>query len=60
MHREALVAQELFVGKWAGSTETVDDANVHRYERHTIELKMENGKLVAGQVGRNGSSSFHR
>ena len=53
----SLAAQEQFVGKWAGSTETVDDVNVHRYERHTIELKMENGKLVAGQVGRNGSSS---
>ena len=53
----SLAAQEQFVGKWAGSTETVDDVNVHRYERHTIELKMENGKLVAGQVGRNGTSS---
>jgi hypothetical protein len=53
----SLVAQEQFVGKWAGSTETVDDTNVHRYERHTIELKMENGKLVGGQVGRNGTSS---
>ena len=53
----SLVAQEQFVGRWAGSTETVDDVNVHRYERHTIELKMENGKLVAGQLGRNGSSS---
>ena len=52
-----LAAQEHFVGKWVGSTETVDDVNVHRYERHTIELKMENGKLVAGQVGRNGTSS---
>jgi hypothetical protein len=49
-----LAAQEQFVGKWVGNTETVDDVNVHRYERHTIELKMENGKLVAGQVGRNG------
>jgi hypothetical protein len=53
----SLAAQEQFVGKWAGSTETIDDVNVHRYERHTIELKMENGKLVAGQVGRNGASS---
>jgi hypothetical protein len=52
-----LAAQEQFVGKWVGSTETVDDSNVHRYERHTIELKIENGKLVAGQVGRNGASS---
>ncbi len=52
-----LAAQEHFVGKWVGSTETVDDVNVHRYERHTIELKMEFGKLVAGQVGRNGTSS---
>ena len=52
-----LAAQEQFVGKWAGNTETVDDVNVHRYERHTIELKVENGKLVAGQVGRNGASS---
>ncbi len=50
-------AQEQFVGKWIGNTETIDDTNVHRYERHTIELKMENGKLVAGQVGSNGSSS---
>src|SRR5262245_25000436 len=52
-----LAAQEQFVGKWVGSTETVDDVNVHRYERHAIELKMENGKLVGGQVGRNGTSS---
>jgi hypothetical protein len=53
----SLAAQEQFVGKWSGSTETIDDVNVHRYERHTIDLKMENGKLVAGQVGRNGTSS---
>ena len=52
----SVAAQEQFVGKWIGSTETVDDVNVHRYERHTIELKVENGKLVAGQV-RNGSTS---
>jgi hypothetical protein len=53
----SLAAQEQFVGKWVGSTETVDDVNVHRYERHTIELRLENGKLVARQVGRNGLSS---
>ena len=52
-----LAAQEQFVGKWVGNTETVDDVHVHRYERHTIELKMENGKLVAGQVGRKGATS---
>src|SRR5215212_8551600 len=53
----SLAAQEQFVGKWAGSTETIDDVNVHRYERHSIQLKMENGKLVGEQAGRNGSSS---
>ena len=42
----SLAAQEQFVGKWSGSTETVDDVNVHRYERHTIDLKVER------QVGR--------
>jgi hypothetical protein len=50
-------AQEQFVGRWVGDTETIDDVNVHRYEHHTIELKLENGKLVAGQVGRNGATS---
>ncbi len=53
----SLAAQEQFTGKWSGTTETIDDVNVHRYESHTIELKMENGKLVAGQLGRNGASS---
>jgi hypothetical protein len=53
----SLAAQQQFVGTWAGSTETVDDVNVHRYERHTIDLKMEGGKLVAAQLGRNGASS---
>ena len=52
----SLAAQEQFVGKWAGNTETVDDVAVHRAERHSIEIKMENGKLVAAQVGRNGGA----
>ena len=49
----AAAAQD-FVGRWAGVADTVDETGVKRQERHTLEIKSEDGKLSAVRIGRNG------
>jgi hypothetical protein len=47
------VAQD-FVGRWTGVADTVDEAGVKRQERHTLEIRSEDGKLTAVRIGRTG------
>lgn len=44
-----------FVGKWAGAADTTDEAGTKRQERQTFEIKIQDGKLVAQQLNRNGN-----
>ena len=49
----AAAAQD-FVGRWAGGADTVDETGVKRQEKHTLEIKSEDGKLTAVRIGRTG------
>jgi hypothetical protein len=46
-----------FVGKWAGAADTTDEAGTKRQERQTFDIKIEDGKLVAQQLNRNGGGT---
>ena len=46
-----------FAGRWVGVADTIDEAGTKRQERHTIEIKNEDGKLSAMRMGRNGKGS---
>ena len=52
----AALAQD-FAGRWVGVADTIDEAGTKRQERHTIEIKNEDGKLSAMRMGRNGKGS---
>ena len=47
----AAAAQD-FAGRWVGMADTVDETGVKRQERHTLEIKSEDGKLSAVRLGR--------
>lgn len=43
-----------FAGRWTGVADTVDEAGEKRQERHTFEIKSEDGKLSVVRIGRSG------
>lgn len=52
----AAAAAQDFTGRWAGAADSTDEAGTKRMEKQTIEIRMEDGKLVAQQIGRTGNS----
>jgi hypothetical protein len=50
----ALSAQD-FTGRWSGVADTIDEAGTKRMERHTIDIKMVDGKLTAMRMNRAGT-----
>jgi len=42
-------------GRWAGVADTTDEAGVKRQEKQGFEIKVEDGKLTAASIGRNGN-----
>jgi hypothetical protein len=49
-----LTAQDI-VGRWVGVADTTDEAGTKRQERHTIEIKSEDGKLTGVRFNRSGN-----
>jgi hypothetical protein len=49
----SLFAQDI-VGRWTGVADTTDEAGTKRQEKHTFDIKNEDGKLSGQQMGRDG------
>ncbi len=53
----ALVAQPAapdITGRWTGIAQSTDEAGTKRNEKHTIEIRQENGKLTATRIDKTG------
>jgi hypothetical protein len=49
-----LAAQDI-VGRWVGVADTTDEAGTKRQEKHTLEIKSEDGKLTGVRINRSGN-----
>jgi hypothetical protein len=49
-----LTAQDI-VGRWVGVADTTDEAGTKRQEKHTLEIKSEDGKLTGVRFNRSGN-----
>lgn len=43
-------------GRWTGTADTTDEAGTKRQEKQTLEIRVENGKLVGNTIGRTGKA----
>jgi hypothetical protein len=41
-------------GRWVGVADTTDEAGTKRQEKHTIEIRLEEGQLAGYRLGRDG------
>ena len=41
-------------GRWVGTADTTDEAGTKRQEKQTLDIRVEDGKLVGYRVGRDG------
>ncbi len=52
----SLALAQDFTGRWTGVADTIDETGEKRQERHTLEIKSEDGKLTAARIGKNGKA----
>jgi len=45
-------------GRWTGIADTTDQAGTKRQEKHTLEIRMEEGKLTGNRIDKNGKAGL--